>query len=695
MNSISNHVQTLPARWKKAATLTLGLGLLLGGFNTQAATDCNAVTEISTVECESLLELYHSTNGAHWKNNGRWNVTNTPCGWYGVSCENGGVTKIRLDENQLTGAIPDFSALPNLEYFSFSGNQLTLMCNAVTQISKVECESLLELYHSTNGAQWKNNEGWNVTNTPCSWYGVSCENGGVTEIRLTYNQLTGAIPDFSALPKLQKLELYNNQLTGAIPDFSALPKLEKLDLPGNQLTGAIPNFSALPNLHALYLHKNQLTGTIPDLSALPNLQVLSLSNNQLTGAIPDFSALPKLERLDLDSNQLTGAIPDFSALPNLEYFSFSGNQLTLMNTNCNAVTQISKVECESLLELYHSTNGAEWKNSWNVTNTPCSWYGVSCENGGVTEISLSSNRLMGAIPDFSALPKLQKLDLPGNQLTGAIPDFSALPNLQTLSLYRNQLTGAIPDFSALPNLQWLALDENQLTGAIPDFSALSNLQELWLFANQLTGAIPDFSALPNLKTLYLDNNQLTGAIPDFSALTELEYLDLRNNSICKDTNINYASWPIKQAKHWPAKDKVEATWQEELDGFPNCPVNPLSATVKMLLNQSRYTTGNPLHLDMEVNGKAKVDLYVAIVFPDGTFITIAYPFGISWPNTIQVYQPNVEIAGQKTYAIMGFPLPGDIAKGQYQAYGVLVTAGTDPHDQNNWIHLDYEEFEVY
>ncbi|OQY51061.1 MAG: hypothetical protein B6247_20345 [Candidatus Parabeggiatoa sp. nov. 2] len=325
-----------------------------------------------------------------------------------------------------------------------------------------------------------------------------------------------------------------------------------------------------------------------------------------------------------------------------------------MNTNCNAVTQISKVECESLLELYHSTNGAEWKNSWNVTNTPCSWYGVSCENGGVTEISLSSNRLMGAIPDFSALPKLQKLDLPGNQLTGAIPDFSALPNLQTLSLYRNQLTGAIPDFSALPNLQWLALDENQLTGAIPDFSALSNLQELWLFANQLTGAIPDFSALPNLKTLYLDNNQLTGAIPDFSALTELEYLDLRNNSICKDTNINYASWPIKQAKHWPAKDKVEATWQEELDGFPNCPVNPLSATVKMLLNQSRYTTGNPLHLDMEVNGKAKVDLYVAIVFPDGTFITIAYPFGISWPNTIQVYQPNVEIAGQKTYATIKY-----------------------------------------
>ncbi|MEK8015932.1 MAG: hypothetical protein VSS75_003625 [Candidatus Parabeggiatoa sp.] len=46
---------------------------------TQAATDCNAVTEISSAECVSLLELYHSTDGANWRYNGGWNVTNTPC----------------------------------------------------------------------------------------------------------------------------------------------------------------------------------------------------------------------------------------------------------------------------------------------------------------------------------------------------------------------------------------------------------------------------------------------------------------------------------------------------------------------------------------------------------------------------------------------------------------------------------------
>jgi len=998
---INNYLQ-LSALWKQGYPLILGLGLLLGGMSTQAATDCNAVTEISSVECESLLELYHSTNGANWKNN----------------------------------------------------------------------------------------EGWNVTNTPCSWWGVTCENGGVTEIDFFIgNQLTGTIPNFRGLPNLQKLVLWDNQLTGTIPDFSTLPNLQTLTLDSNQLTGTIPDFSALPNLDSLSLFNNKLTGTIPDFSALPNLRLLSLQFNQLTG-IPNFN-LPHLYGLYLSNNQLTGTIPDFSALPNL-------------------------------------------------------W-----------ELRLINNQLTGTIPDFSALLNLRELYLNFNQLTGTIPNFSALPHLDRLYLSNNQLTGTIPDFSALPNLRLLYLDFNQLTGTIPNFSALPHLVVLALENNQLTGTIPNFSALPYLGWLHLDDNQLTGAIPDFSALTKLEYLDLRNNPICKDTNINYSSWPIKHAKWSYSEGEVEATWQEQLNTFLNCPINqsltpvitvwppqgmvpldieldanasegsiaqytwiitlvtskgptnsttlteadeytitfnsqllkgptnstilteageytitltvtnpegqtattqqnihvwqpgqaiiiagpnstdsvfkytneytqrmyrhlkkrgytddkihylnitapdiePLdgrqeterqdyklfdpkqelstafaqatanlalgdqfvlylhghafpdrfklldenisaselrdllatvpagvqqiiildtcysgsfidelkavkhrvvvtstddnsstwqisessfagkfmqsleygmdllesyktartmiledpklfagqnpwldansdgqsydgnnelyamnvhiglrsivqalpppeikqvhspitlpenegtttlwvkmtdkeniyqvrailipphyqvqeyqgeatdfsrielpmqynavednygvkytrfcaqagswkilyqaqdtegawseivqgevqasacsSATVKMQLNKSRYTSGNPIRLDMQVNGQAKVDLYVAIVFPDGTFITIAYPFDpfdISPPNTIQVYQPNVEITEQKTYSIMrDFPLPA-LPKGQYQAYGVLVTAGADKNDQNNWIHFDSEGFEVY
>jgi hypothetical protein len=90
----------------------------------QAATDCNAVTEISKGECESLLELYNSTDGANWKNNSGWNVTNTPCSWHGITCASGGVSKIFLESNNLKGTIPNFNALPNLQNLSINYNQL-------------------------------------------------------------------------------------------------------------------------------------------------------------------------------------------------------------------------------------------------------------------------------------------------------------------------------------------------------------------------------------------------------------------------------------------------------------------------------------------------------------------------------------------------------------------------------------------
>jgi hypothetical protein len=55
---------------------------------TYGATDCNQVTEIPVSECQSLLELYNSTDGANWIAKEGWNETNTPCNWYGIDCSN-------------------------------------------------------------------------------------------------------------------------------------------------------------------------------------------------------------------------------------------------------------------------------------------------------------------------------------------------------------------------------------------------------------------------------------------------------------------------------------------------------------------------------------------------------------------------------------------------------------------------------
>ena len=319
--------------------------------------------------------------------------------------------------------------------------------------------ALVALYNATGGPNWNSNNNW-LSDVPISeWSGVTTDdNGRVTELDLSQNQLTGPIPPaLGNLSNLQWLYLWRNQLTGPIPpELARLTNLEVLDLSQNQLTGPIPPaLGNLSNLQGLSLWGNQLTGPIPPaLGNLSNLQVLYLSENQLTGPVPpELGDLSNLQELGLSGNQLTGPIP--ASLGNLS----------------------------NLQELY-----------------------------------LWGNQLTGPIPPaLGNLSNLQVLYLSENQLTGPIPPaLGNLSNLQWLYLSGNQLTGPIPaELGNLSNLQELGLSGNQLTGPIPaSLGNLSNLQELYLWGNQLTGEIPaELGRLTNLTVLYLSGNQLTGCVP--------------------------------------------------------------------------------------------------------------------------------------------------------------------------------------
>jgi len=166
-------------------------------------------------------------------------------------------------------------------------------------------------------------------------------------------------------------------------------------------------------------------------------------------------------------------------------------------TDCAVQTDISPAECDTLIALYTDTGGASWTdspgNGWNQDNSPCSWTGVTCSGGRVTEISRTDQNLLGTIPDLSALTGLQKLWLNKNQLSGSIPDLSALTGLLELSFTLNQLSGTVPDLSALTSLQVLRLNQNQLTGTAPDLSTLPALTDAFIGANQFTGSLPDIS----------------------------------------------------------------------------------------------------------------------------------------------------------------------------------------------------------
>ena len=100
-------------------------------------------------------------------------------------------------------------------------------------------DALTILYNATGGANWTDNTGWlGDEGTECSWFGISCVDGIVTQIDLSDNNLVGTIPsELHRLVDMTTLDLSDNLLTARMPSaIYRMSALETLDVTGNNLS---------------------------------------------------------------------------------------------------------------------------------------------------------------------------------------------------------------------------------------------------------------------------------------------------------------------------------------------------------------------------------------------------------------------------------------------------------------------------
>ena len=455
-------------------------------------TDAGNAASNADTDRAALGALYNATNGANWHDKDNWQ-SGAPMGeWHGVTTDSDGrVTHLSLYNNQLTGEIPaELGNLTNLEGLQLRTNQLTgeipaelgnltnlelltLYRNQLTGEIPAELGSLpnlkgLSLYRNQLTGEIPAELGEpDQPETGLSLYQQPVDRGDTGGVGGQPGTATSDRGDTGGVGLTNLLQLHSNQLTGEIPvELGNLANLQTLYLFNNQLTGEIPaELGNLTNLEGLFLNNNQLTGEIPaELGSLPNLKGLSLYRNQLTGEIPaELGNLTNLEGLSLSSNQLTGEIPaELGSLTNLELLTLYRNQLSgcipagLRDVPDNDLDELGLADCASgdaasdraaLVALYNATGGANWGNNGNwLSNAPMGeWHRVTTDSDGrVTDLSLTSNQLTGAIPvELGDLTSLKRLSLSFNQLTGEIPaELGDLTNLTHLYLRINQLTGA-------------------------------------------------------------------------------------------------------------------------------------------------------------------------------------------------------------------------------------------------------------
>ena len=157
-----------------------------------------------------------------------------------TAAANSALEILTLNENDLSGSIPDLSELKELKQLDFTSNKFTS-----TIPSTLGNNAKLEFFYASNN--------------PFS---------------------AGPIPSFlSQLTALRELSLKDTQLVDNIPDWiGSLSSLILLDLDNNRLVGTVPeSLAGATSLEYLLLNRNNLDGTIPlALGSLSNLCTFSL-----------------------------------------------------------------------------------------------------------------------------------------------------------------------------------------------------------------------------------------------------------------------------------------------------------------------------------------------------------------------------------------------------------------------------------
>ncbi len=215
---------------------------------------------------------------------------------------------------------------------------------------------------------------------------------------------------------------------------------------------------------------------------------------------------------------------------------------------------------------------------------------------------------------------------------------------------------------------------------------LENVTEATLWVK----TIPSFDGIKKVRAIIINPEFKVSEYKGLETNFGREELELTYNSDKNRYEITYQGFKI------PGKWSIlyqalstEILWSETVKGIVQVTDISKAATIKMQLNQNSYKITELLQLEAEINNQEQIHLYIALILPNGQFITYQDPLTSSLPNVAEIYKAKIE---EKTIPIK---LPNGVTLGQYQVCGILVKPNTEPLKQKNWIDINCQRFEVY
>lgn len=262
-------------------------------------------------------------------------------------------------------------------------------------------------------------------------------------------------------------------------------------------------------------------------------------------------------------------------------------------TSLIVIEECRRRDSLTLVELYNSTNGADWNTTWDLTQPIDTWHGVTLNgNGCVESLVMGNNNLTGTLPAaIGDLSELERLGLGGNEINHTIPaEIAKLPQLTNLGLGNNNFTGGIPpEIGSMANLEqlWLANNHN-LGGSIPpELGQLTKLTHMMLNSCGLTGSLPkELGRQLSIDYWKLHNNDLSGCYPpELAVICSRLRPGYNGNDKISDGNDLDASWEdfcSNQSGICQAEEKTDESHISDYKIYPNPAEN--NTTIQLEFN---------------------------------------------------------------------------------------------------------------
>ena len=109
----------------------------------------------------------------------------------------------------------------------------------------------------------------------------------------------------------------------------------------------------------------------------------------------------------------------------------------------------------------------------------------------------------------------------------------------------------------------------------------------------------------------------------------------------------------------------------------------LEGTMELSMENKTLSAGSQLKADVAFSGEGLADIYVALVLPDGNFLTIGSPLTISDVGQVIPFAKSVSFTSEPMN-IVDITLPEGVAPGTYQFYAIAVDEDENLFDEKYW-----------